>query len=238
MFTFLTLPSSSHQEINSHFFSTHNQTHLYLCTVSSVSMTLSRCQWWEGPFLLCVLPVDTGTLWGHEGDYCSGECIFPGLTSSFCVSGKFQCELNSPSSFLSHYFQTHVQKRVKGVKNDKGKDTSPTASLLTTYFSKCTEQFNVPSNDASSSSPRVPDLHWKVSILFSTMEDGPKGATNSTSSQIPGDPEKVIFLLCMQIVSSLTWEIQTTSLSLFLPLSHFVSISLFLIYEFLVPDFR
>ena len=161
----------------------------------------------------------------------------PNLSSSFCVSGKLQRELNSPSSFLSHYFQTHVQKRVKDVKNDKEKDTSPTASPLTTHPSKCIEQFNIPSNDASSSSPRVPNLHWEVSISLSTMEVGAKGATSSTPSQIPGDPEEVMFLLCVQIVSSLTWEIQTISLSFFLPLSHFVSISLFFICEFLVPDF-
>ena len=126
------------------------------------------------------------------------------LTSSFCVSGKFQCELNSPSSFLSHYFQTNVQKNVKDVKNDKEKDTSPIASLLTTYPSKCVEQFNVPSNDASSGSPRVPNPHWEVPISLSTMEAGAKGATSSTPSQILGDPEEVMFLLCVQIVSSLT----------------------------------
>lgn len=80
----------------------------------------------------------------------------PNLTSSFCVSGKFQGELNSPSSFLSHYFQTHVQKRVKDLKNDEDKYTSPTASLLTTHPSKCIEQFNVPFNDASSSYPGCP----------------------------------------------------------------------------------
>lgn len=144
----------------------------------------------------------------------------PNLSSSFCVSGKLQRELNSPSSFLSHYFQTHVQKRVKDVKNDKEKDTSPTASPLTTHPSKCIEQFNIPSNDASSSSPRVPNLHWEVSISLSTMEVGAKGATSSTPSQIPGDPEEVMFLLCVQIVSSLTWEIQTISLffSLYLTL--------------------
>ena len=121
----------------------------------------------------------------------------PNLTSSFCVSGKFQCELNSPSRFLSHYFQTRVPKRVKDVKNDKEKDTSPTASPLTTHPSKCIEQFNIPSNDASSSSPRVPNLHWEVSISVSTGEVGAKGATNSTPSQILGDPEKLIFLLCV-----------------------------------------
>ena len=80
----------------------------------------------------------------------------PNLSSSFCVSGKLQRELNSPSSFLSHYFQTHVQKRVKDVKNDKEKDTSPTASPLTTHPSKCIEKFNVPFNDASSSYPGCP----------------------------------------------------------------------------------
>ena len=122
------------------------------------------------------------------------------LSSSFCVSGKFQCELNSPSSFLSHYFQTHVQKRVKDVKNDKEKDISPTASLLTTHPSKCIEQFNVPSNDASSSSPRMPNLHWECPSHSVPWRLGLRG------QQLPlmGDPEKVIFLLYVQIVSSLT----------------------------------
>ena len=121
----------------------------------------------------------------------------PNLTSSFCVSGKFQCELNSPSRFLFHYFQTRVQKRVKDVKNVKDKDTSPTASLLSTHPSKCVEQFNIPSGDASSGSPRVPDSAGKCPSHSMPWRLGLRGQQVSLLPKTPGDPKEVMFLLCV-----------------------------------------